>query len=124
MTRIFAAFFYLLLSTSSHSRADRTYMEGYLGEKKLDSSSERYQPLIFQDIYQGKMSFEDEIYFQNFFQPFLFQKEKDYSFFLRSELNGAMICSNEQLGKHFDDIRFSYRLITLSYLLEGQWHMN
>lgn len=124
MTRIFAAIIFLLLSSVAFSRVDRTYLEGYLGEKKLDAYSERYQPLIFQDIYQGKMSFEDEIYFQNFFQPYLFQKENDYSFFLRSELNGAMICSNEQLGKHFDDIRFSYRLITLSYLLEGQWHMN
>lgn len=124
MTRIFAAFFFLLTSFTAHGRVDRTYLEGYLGEKKLDAYSERYQPLIFQDIYQGKMSFEDEIYFQNFFQPYLFHKENDYSFFLRSELSGAMICSNEQLGKHFDDIRFSYRLITLSYLLEGQWHMN
>ncbi len=113
----------LLISFGVYAKVDRIHLEGYLGEKKLDSYSERYQPLVFQDIYQGKISFEDEIFFQNFFQPYLFQKESDYSFFLRSELNGGMICSNELLSEHFDDIRFSYRLITLSYLLEGQWHL-
>jgi hypothetical protein len=101
---------------------DRVHLEGYLGEKGLESYSERYQPLIFQDIYQGKMSFADEIFFQNFFQDYLFHNERDYSFFFRSELNSGMNCSNELLSQHFDDIRYSYRLITLSYLLEGQWH--
>jgi hypothetical protein len=113
----------LFLSLSLHAKVDRVHSESYLGEKNLGSYSERYQPLIFQDIYQGKVSFEDELFFQNFFQPYLFQKEGDYSFFLRSELNGGMNCSNELLSEHFDDIRFSYRLITLSYLLESQWHM-
>lgn len=125
MTRFFIICFFQLLSLGLGARTnvDRIHIEGYLGEKKLDSYSERYQPLIFQDMYQGKISFEDEIFFQNFFQPYLFQKEADYSFFLRSELSGGMICSNELLSEHFDDIRFSYRLITLSYLLEGQWHL-
>jgi hypothetical protein len=74
---------------------DRILTEGYLGEKNLDSYSERYQPLIFQDIYQGKMTFADEVFFQNFFDPYLFNRGNDYSFFLRSELNGGMMCSNE-----------------------------
>lgn len=113
----------LFLSLSLQAKVDRVHSESYLGEKNLGSYSERYQPLIFQDIYQGKISFEDELFFQNFFQPYLFQKEGDYSFFLRSELNGGMSCSNELLSEHFDDIRFSYRLITLSYLLESEWHM-
>jgi hypothetical protein len=34
-----------------------------------------------------------------------------------------MQCSNDTLGNHFDDIRFSYRLIALSYLLEADWHL-
>lgn len=123
----FTLFFKILLLWSLtafvYAKADRVLSESYLGEKNLDAYSDRYQPLIFQDIYRGKMSFEDEIFFQYFFGPYLFQPEKDYSFFLRSELNGGLICSNELLSEHFDDIRFSYRLITLSYLLEGQWHL-
>lgn len=113
----------LLLSQSLWAKADRVYSESYLGEKNIESYSERYQPLIFQDIYQGKMSFVDDLFFRNFFDPYLFHDEKDYAFFLRSELNGGAICSNELLSKHFDDIKYSYRLITLSYLLEAQWHL-
>lgn len=114
----------VLLCGQVLAKVDRVHTESYLGEKRLDSYSERYQPLIFQDIYRGKMSFEDDEFFQNFFQPYLFQDETKYAHFLKSELNGGMNCSNEQLSEHFDDIRFSYRLITLSYLLEGQWHQN
>lgn len=103
---------------------DRVYSEGYLGEKSLDSYSERYQPLIFQDIYKGKMSFEDEVFFQNYFRPYLFGPEKDVSYFLKSELHSGLFCSNEMLSLHFDEIRYSYRLVTLSYLLEAQWQIN
>lgn len=112
-----------ILSFTSYARVDRIHSEVYLGEKKLDSYSGRYVPLIFQDMYQGKMTFADDLNQQNFFQPYIFQKENDFSFFFRSELNGGLSCSNELLGEHFDDIHFSYRLITLSYLLEAQWHM-
>lgn len=106
----------------AHAKLDRVTTEGYLGQKDIGQYSERYTPLIFQDIYRGTMSFEDEVFFQNYFSPYLFTREKEYSFFLRSELNGGMVCSNELLSKHFDDLRYSYRLITLSYLLEAQWH--
>ncbi|WP_408097059.1 hypothetical protein ACJVC5_18655 [Peredibacter sp. HCB2-198] len=120
---IFTSFVVLTTGLMAQAKVDRIHSESYLGEKRLDSYSERYQPLIFQDIYQGKMSFEDEVFFQNFFSSYLFQNEKDFSFFLRSELNGGLSCSNELLSKHFDEIHYSYRLITLSYLLEGAWHM-
>jgi hypothetical protein len=113
----------LTLSTFAHAKVDRVHSEGYLGQKDLDTYAERFQPLVFQDIYRGRISFADEVFFQNFFDPYLFQPENDYSFFLRSELNGGLVCSNELLSEHFDDIRFSYRLITLSYFLEGQWHL-
>lgn len=103
---------------------DRIHSEGYLGEKRLDSYSERWQPLIYQDLYQGKMTFSDDLFFQDYFQNYIFNREKDLSRFLKSELTGSMICSNELLSEHFDDIRYSYRLISLSYLLEGQWHLN
>lgn len=118
---LLATLFSFCLSEAS-ARTDRVLAESYLGEKKLDHYSERYQPLIFQDIYRGKMSFEDDLFFQDYFQPYYFPEEKNYAFFLRSELNGGISCSNELLSQHFDDIRFSYRLITLSYLIESQWH--
>jgi len=114
----------LALPARAQAKMDRIHTEGYLGEKRLDSYSSRWQPLIFLDFYKGKMAFEDEIFFQNYFQNYIFNGEKDFNFFLKSELGGGMVCSNELLSEHFDDIRYAYRLITLSYLLEGQWHMN
>ncbi len=113
-----------LHSLNVFSKMDRLHSESFLGEKRLDSYSERWQPLIYQDLYQGKMYFTDDLYFQNFFQPYLFNRESEINSFLKSELNEGMSCSNELLSGHFDEIRYSYRLITLSYLLEGQWHLN
>lgn len=108
----------------AQGKSDRFYVEGYLGEKALSEYSERWQPLIFQDVYSGQMQFLDEKFLQDYFQNYLFDEEKNYSLFLKSELPGGALCSNEDLGTNFDDIRYSYRLITLSYLLEGQWHMD
>lgn len=106
------------------AKSDSIYLDAYLGEKRLDSYSERWQPLIFLDVYQGKMTFQDELFLQNYFQNYLFSSEKEFNYFLKSELSGSMVCPNELLSEHFDDLRYSYRLITLSYLLEGQWHNN
>jgi hypothetical protein len=120
----FLIFLSLVLPVQGQAKLDRIHAEGYLGEKSLDAYSSRWQPIIFMDFYQGKMAFEDELFFQNYFQNYIFNREKDYSTFLKSELGGGMTCSNELLSEHFDAIRYSYRLLTLSYLLEGQWHMN
>jgi hypothetical protein len=105
-------------------KMDRIHSEVYLGEKKLDSYFERYQPLIFQNIYNGQISFKDEVFFQDYFRPYLFNPEIDYSYFLKSEVNSGIQCSNEILAEHFDDIRYSYRLIALSYFLEADWHLD
>ena len=111
-------------SLAATAKVDRFHVEGYLGEKALPGYSERWQPLVYQDIYLGQMQFADEKFLQEYFQNYIFREEKDYSYFLKSELPGGSLCSNEDLGNHFDQIRFSYRLITMSYLLEAQWHMN
>lgn len=113
----------LLFAGVTFAKVDRIYQESYLGEKDLGMYAERYQPLVFQDIYHGEIKFQDEIYFNNFFNPYLFNKEADYSYFLKSEMSAGIVCSDELLTQHFDDIRYSYRLITLSYLLESNWHM-
>jgi hypothetical protein len=120
---VLVQFLSILFIVSASAKVDRIHAQGYLGEKRLDSYSERYYPLVNHDMYQGKMSFQDEEYFQNYFSPYLFQSEKDLSFFIRSELNGGLSCPNELLSQHFEEIQYSYRLITLSYLIEAQWQM-
>ena len=114
----------LIFPVQGQAKMDRIHSEGYLGERRLDSYSSRWQPLVFFDLNQGKMNFEDDLFFQNYFQTYIFNREKDLNTFFKSELGGGLICSNELLSEHFDQLRYAYRLITFSYLLEGQWHMN
>jgi hypothetical protein len=113
----------LLLSASAYAKVDHLHAEAYLGEKKFDTYSERYVPLVFQDVYLGKMAFQDELFFQNYFSAYSFSSEWEIAPFLKSELPAGLSCSNELLSEHFDEIRYSYRLITLSYLFEAQWQM-
>jgi hypothetical protein len=114
----------ILFTSTSWSGVDRLTSEVHLGEKALDGYAGRYEPLIFHDIYQGKMFFKDELFFQHYFEPYSFGLGREMSFFLKSELGSGLSCSNELFSEHFDEIRYSYRLITLSYFLEAQWHMN
>jgi hypothetical protein len=113
----------LILATPGWAKLDRIHAEAYLGEKRLDSYANRRKPLVVQDFYRGKLSFQDDIFYQNYFTPYIFPRETEFTGFLKSELIGSLACTNEQLSEHYDDIRYAYRLITLSYLLEGQWHM-
>lgn len=120
----FIIFLLALQLTTVWAKTDRFIEEVSLGEKRLDSYAERFDPLIFQDIYKGQLIFKDEIFFQNYFSSYLFDEEHDVSLFLKSELSRAEMCTNDRLSSHFDEIRYSYRLISLSYLLEGLWHMD
>ncbi len=106
------------------AKLDRVSSEVYIGEKRLDSYFERYQPLIIHNIYNGQMGFKDDAFYSEYFRPLLFNPDVDFSHFFKHELSSGMQCSNQLLTEHFDDIRFSYRLITLSYLLEADWHLD
>ena len=110
------------LTALAQGKTER-YIEGYLGEKALPEYSERWQPLIFQDPYLGQIRFADEKFLQEYFQTYIFRDEREYSGFIKSELQGGSMCSNADMGEHFDEMRYSYRLITLSYLMEARWHM-
>jgi len=104
--------------------SDGVFHPQYLGEKKLDNYVERYTPLVSHDVYLGKLSFQDDLYFQKYLSHFISSDELELSNFFKSEFKSGMLCPNEILDQHESEIRFSYRLITLGYLLEAQSHMN
>lgn len=116
----------LLIAFAAHAvvKADKLHTEGYLGERKLDSYAERYYPLVQLDLYRGRMSFQDESFFKNYFDRYIMPDESALSEFMKTELASGLLCSNELFSKHYDAMRYSYRLITISYLLEGQWHLD
>jgi hypothetical protein len=95
-----------------------------LGEKKAHDYKERYFPEIEFSHYLGGLTTKDQLYWDSYFGRFLFPEENEFSHFLKDELNAGMNCPDEMLAANLDYIRFSYRLIALSYLIEGQWHMD
>jgi hypothetical protein len=113
----------LLIFSAPTWALDRFTAEGFLGEKSLGPYYGTHQPLIFQNPTSGSLKFQDENILNNFFNPYLFTEENSFATFLNDELAGGMNCPNETFNKYYDEMRFSYRLITLSYLIEGQWHM-
>lgn len=113
----------LLWSTLTWGKLDQIYSQGYLGEKRLDGYAGRHNPAIHHDLYRGKLIFQDDIFYQNYHHLLTLSQQWEFTHFLKSELMAGNTCSNEQFSRHFDQIRYLYRLVSLSYFLEGQWHM-
>jgi hypothetical protein len=103
---------------------DSIHAKGYLGQRDHEGYYERYYPLVNLDIYRGSTSFRDDDFFRNYFNPYILPQEDAVSTYLKDELTTGFTCPNESISKNLDEIRYAYRLITLSYLLEGQWHLN
>jgi len=112
-----------ILFTGLLNASDGIFLSQYLGEKKLDGYFERFSPIVSHDVYLGSLGFQDDIYFQQYFSYLISPDELELSKFFKSEYKSGVICPEETLVRHEADIRFSYRLITLSYLLEAQTHM-
>jgi len=115
--------FFLLLGSAS-AKNDHLSNEVNLGEKKFGIYYGARAPYLKQDLNSGKLEFEDELFYQKFFERFIFSDTSDYETFFKSEMENNLVCDNESFNESFEDIRYSYRLITLSYLLEGIWHQN
>lgn len=114
----------LLITLGAQAKVDSIHAKGYLGQRDQEGYYERYYPLVDLDIYRGNTSFRDDEFFRNYFNPYLLPQEDAVSSYLKHELTAGITCPNEALSKNLDEIRYAYRLITLSYLLEGQWHMS
>jgi hypothetical protein len=93
------------------------------GEKKLDGYFGSKSPSLTLDPYLGKLQFKDDILLSHLFNPYLLESESELSDFIKSELYASALCTNEQFTKHSNYIRYSYRLLALSYLLEASWHL-
>lgn len=95
-----------------------------LGEKRMSDYKERYFPDTKYDHYLGGIKTSDQIFWDSYLNKYIFPEETYFTSYLNNELNAGMSCPDESLASKINDIRFSFRLIALSYLIEGQWHMN
>lgn len=103
---------------------DVIHAKAYLGERDQEGYHERYYPIVDLDFYRGNTSFRDDNFFRDYFNVYVLPQENSLLTYLRSELSAGLACPNEVLSRNLEDLRYAYRLITLSYMLEGQWHMN
>jgi hypothetical protein len=103
--------------------SEQAYPHYVHGEKKLDGYFGSKRPFLTLDPHLGKLYFKEDISFVDFFNPYLLEGERELSDFIKSELYSSELCTNEQFTKHSSYMRYSYRLLALSYLLESSWHM-
>jgi len=104
--------------------ATNIFTQAELGEKKVHDYKDRYFPEIEFSHYLGGLTTKDQLFWDSYLDRYLFPEENYFNQFLNDELNAGMNCPDEALAANLDYIRFSYRLIALSYMIEGQWHMN
>ncbi len=115
--------FVFILCSNDLLASGQAYPRFLHGEKKLELYSGSGYPQVSFESYRGKISFQDEVKYQSFFRPYLFEYESEYSDFIKSELYTSSMCTNHQLETHTPYIQYAYRLLVISYLLEANWHM-
>lgn len=110
----------LLLSifVGSASALEKSFSEGYLGEKNAGPYAGPWWQDFYFNPYDGKMVSRDEQLAQDFFVPMLWAGAPEWSDFIQTELVGASTCSHALLSRYFDDIRYAHRLLAISYLME------
>jgi hypothetical protein len=97
---------------------ERSFSEGYLGEKTQPIYAGPWRPVSHHDPYFGRYSLDDEQFFNGYFYNYIWEGAPDWSRFFSEEMMGASTCPHNILSQNFDEIRYGFRLIALSYLLE------
>lgn len=119
MTRLFIIFASFLWTFAwAQTSLDRSFSEGYLGEKTQSHYAGPWRPVSHHDPYFGRLSLDDEHFSNTYFLNYIWQSAPEWSRFFSEEVMGASTCPHEVLSSNFDDIRYGFRLIALSYLLE------
>lgn len=98
--------------------ASPSYDEVLLGEHDAGIYAGPWRPGFHRDPYFGRIEQDDDTFLQNFFFQHLWQEAPELSRFLGAELNSATTCPNDALASLSEDIRYGYRLMVMSYLLE------
>lgn len=95
------------------------YSQGELGERDGGLYAGPWRPEFTVDPYFGRLEHNDDQFWQNFFFRYLWKDAPEVTRFLGSELSGAATCPNETLAVLANDLRYGYRLVALSFLLES-----
>lgn len=96
-----------------------SYTSFQLGERDPGLYYGPFDPEHHYSDSTGKISFEDENYFDNFFKGPIEAEAIDLSHVWLDEFVNKANCPNELLNENVDYIRYLFRLQTISYLLEA-----
>lgn len=112
-------FLTLLLGQSWAQDLPKSFSEGYLGEKNLSPYSGPWHPVFHHEPYFGKMSWDDDGFYNQMIFNSIWKDAPVWSDYFSQEVIGASTCPHDVLSKNFDEIRYGYRLVAMSYLLES-----
>ena len=108
----------ILLFSLTTFASSESYVRTLLGERDGGLYAGPWRPEYNHDPYFGRMELDDDQFLQNFFFRHLWQDAPQISRFLGPELTGATTCPNEVLSIQSESMRYGYRLVVMSYLLE------
>lgn len=100
------------------AHAAATPIQGVLGERDGGLYAGPWRPEHHFDEYFGRKELSDDLFEQNFFFPYIWREAPEVSRYLAIELSGANTCPNEVLSQQQELLRYGYRLVAMSYLLE------
>ncbi|MFY7992267.1 MAG: hypothetical protein ACOVP4_03160 [Bacteriovoracaceae bacterium] len=125
MVQLILRFLFLLMvcPMMGLSAKDPFFDKATLGEKDIDLFWKGHFPEVKQNSSNGKLFFVDDEVEQKKFYFTGFNQAPYFLDFLYSELDAGMTCPNDLLGPNFDYIRYGYRLMSLSLLIEDYWHL-
>jgi hypothetical protein len=115
---VFSLILSLLVGTRAEATLEKSFTEGYLGEKNSSSYAGPWRPGFHHDPYFGRYVSDDEQFYGGYFFPYIWSNASDWGRFFSEEVMGASACPHPVLSKYFDEIRYAHRLLALSYLLE------
>ncbi len=109
----------LLLGNSFAQELQKSFSEGYLGEKNLTPYSGPWNPVFHHDPYFGRLTWDDDEFYNQLIFNTIWKDAPEWSQYFSQEMVGASTCPHDVLSKNFEDIRYGYRLVGMSYLLES-----
>ncbi len=120
MVKYILVFTFLIISFCFANQA--SYYNAQLGEKESSLYDGKFYPSFHFDEYLGQTIKMDDEYYGKYPYQLFDSRLYDLKFFMNKEFTSGALCPNHILDESMGYIQYSYRLITMSYLLELLLH--
>lgn len=114
---VLKSFFLLFFLTSTAIGA--VHNPAYYGEKDFDNFYGSRDLYYQADPYQGNIQFEENKILKEYIDNLILPTLKDYQHFFYTDLQSSLNCPQWEMDKMYNYLRFSNRVIALSYIYES-----